>query len=363
MRLKAIAFGLVLAASACTSTAYDPGSGGGSGGTGGGAAGSGGGGSGGAGGAGGAGGGGGSTGGSGTARTGTISADQTWDGLNHVTGDVTVAAGVTLTIDAGAQVQVDAGKAIIVSGTVKVTGTAASTVAFTPTQMGMAWGGIQVNSGGSATISYADMSFPSTGLSCAAGAATCAADHTSVHDYTGAGMNIASTATFSYLTVEKGGGGGIFINAAATDTVTITDSTFHITGNDAVIGDGGNITFQYNHSYGSGGATPGVHCACHFATTGTVLVDHNNFEGATYGTMIGGMSATSKFNYNNLTGDANAYGSSGSPVNAQADLSKNYWGSDTAPIITGNTTNQPDPKTGLPADAFYKTMVTGTGPR
>ncbi|MDB4969366.1 MAG: hypothetical protein JWN44_5055, partial [Myxococcales bacterium] len=318
---------------------------------------------GGGGGGGGAGGGGGGSGGAvGTTKTGPIAADETWTGAISMTGDVTVNAGVTLTVAEGALVQVAAGKALLVNGTIKVVGTAAAPSSFKPIQMGMAWGGIEVNAGGSANLVYADFAQPTTALTCAAGAAACVADHIKVHDYTSVGVSVQSSATFTYLSIEKGGGGGILINAAAADTVKITDSTFHLTGGDAVIADGGNLTMQYSKSYGDGGASPGVHCACHFATPGTLLVDHNDFAGSSYGFMAGAMSATSKVNNNNFTGNTDAYGTSGSNVNAMADLSQNYWGGATAPAIGGNTTNQKNAQ-GLPANAFFATPVAGTGPR
>jgi hypothetical protein len=362
MRLSILTFGLLLVASGCTSTAYDPGSGGGgsAGSGGGGSAGSGGGGGGSAGTGGGGGGGGGVA--AGTEQSGPLAADATWTGLNHVTGDVTIASGATLTIDAGALVQFDAGKAIIVNGSIKVTGTTASTVNFAPLQMPGSWAGIEVNAGGSAAISYADLAMPATGISCAAGAAACAADHVKIHDYSSLGLSIQSAAAFSYLDVEKGSSGGLYVNAGAADTVTVTDSIFHITGGDAATCDGGNLTFQYNKSYGNGGTTPGQHCACHFNSMGTMLIDHNDFTDSTYGFMASNMNATSKVNNNNFTGDMNSYGTAGTNINAMADLSKNYWGAATAPVIGGNTTNQKDGQ-GMPADAFYATAVLGTGPR
>jgi hypothetical protein len=362
MRPKALAFALLLVASGCSSTAYEPGGGmnnGGGGGTGGG--GSGGAGGSGGGGSAGSGGGGGSAGG-GAAKSGTLSADEMWSGLIHVTGDVTVASGVTLTIAAGTLVQFDAGKAIVVNGTLTVSGTSASNVAFAPLQMPGSWAGVEVNAGGKATISYADMAMPSTGITCASGAAGCAGDHLKIHDYSAMGLSIAAAATFDYLDVEKGGAGGIYVNAGAADTVKVTDSTFHVTGGDAVICDAGNLTFQYNSSYGNGGATPGQHCACHFASTGTMLIDHNDFNDSTYGSMLSGMNAMSKVNNNNFSGDQIAYGTAGTNVSAMADLSQNYWGSATPPIIGGNTTNQKSAQ-GLPANAFYTSPVAGTGPR
>ena len=368
MRLSALAFGLLLVASACTTTAYTPmdpngvGGGGGGGGTaGGGGGGTGGGGTGGTGGGGGGGGGGGS-GGVGVAKSGPLSADETWTGAISVTGDVTVNAGVTLTIADGALVQVAAGKAIIVNGTIKVSGTAAQGVTFSPNPMPGSWGGIQVSMGGHATIGYSTMNYPSTALACAAGAATCVADHMKVLHFSASGLSIQSAATLSYLTVDTGGAGGIVINAGANDTVTITDSIFHATGGDAVVADAGNLTLQYSHMYGNMvGGNSGVHCATHFATKGVVLADHNIMEDANYGLMASDMAATSKLNLNNFIGYGTAANGGGaySPagantINPGVDLTNNYWNGGAPPANTG---------TAKTATTYTTAQVPGCGPR
>lgn len=346
MRLTSLAFGLVLIVSGCTTTAYDPGSGGGSGGSGGtgggGSAGSGGGGSAGS-------GGGGSGGGSGVGadKSGTLSADETWTGAINVTGDVTVASGVTLTVADGALVQVAAGKAIIVQGSIKIEGTAATGVTFTPNPTPGTWNGIQVQMGGSAAISYAQLKYPTTGLSCAAGAASCAMDHSKVLNFSSTGLLMQTKATLDHVTVDTGGSGGIVINAAAGETVTITDSIFHHTGGDAVIGNSGNLTLQYSHVYGDmTGGSAGVHCAMHIATTGVVLADHNILEDVNYGMMASNTDATSKINLNNFLGYGTASSAggggpyspaSGTTINPGVDLTNNYWNGDQPPTNTGTT--------------------------
>ena len=58
-------------------------------------------------------------------ESGTIAADETWtdvDGIIHITADVTVSPGVTLTLDPGTIVRVAAGAKLIVNGTVNVRG-------------------------------------------------------------------------------------------------------------------------------------------------------------------------------------------------------------------------------------------------
>jgi hypothetical protein len=297
----------------------------------------------------------------GTNASGTLSANTTWSGLTSVTGDVTVAKGATLTIAAGALVKFSAGKALIVNGSLKVVGTAASLVTMQPDPLPGSWGGVQVSAGGSAQISYATLNYPQTALTCSTGAAACNADHTNVTNYSGLGIMLQSSATLDHVKVENGGGGGLYAVAGATDTVKVTNSIFHATGGDAVTSDSGNFTFQFNHSYGNGGGTPQVHCACHFDTMGTLLVDHNDFDDTSVGFMASNMGDLSKVNYNNFSANAEVWSPASGNVNAKADLSKNYWGSATAPVIGGNTTNQK--VNGLPADAFYTAKVMGTGPQ
>jgi hypothetical protein len=361
MRLKALAFGVLLVVSGCVSTAYDPGTGGGggsagsggSGGTGGsaggGSAGSGGGGS------------GGGSGGVGSDKSGPIAADETWSGAINVTGDVTVNAGVTLTIADGALVQVAAGKSILVKGTIKVLGTSATGASFVPNPMPGTWDGIQVQSGGSATISYATMKYPTTGLSCATGAVGCAMDHSKISNFSSTGMSIQVTATLDHATVETGGSGGVVVLGGANDTVTITDSIFHATGGDAVIVDSGNITLKYSHMYGDmTGGNSGVHCATHIATTGLVLADHNILEDANYGLMASNMAAASKLNLNNFVGygsgtTGGAYSPAGSTtITPGVDLTNNYWNGQAPPTNTGTT---------LTTTTYQTTMVPGCGPR
>ncbi|HEY2743854.1 MAG TPA: right-handed parallel beta-helix repeat-containing protein [Polyangia bacterium] len=358
MRLLTFAFGLALAVTGCTTTAYDPGSGGSGGTGGGGSAGSGGGsGSGGSGG----GGGGSSTGGVGSDKSGTLSADETWSGAITITGDVTVAAGVTLTIADGTLIQVAAGKALLVAGTLLIQGTSATGVSFTPNPTPGTWDGIQVQMGGAATISYTTLNYPTTGLSCAAGVATCALDHSKVLNYGSVGITLMGPATIDHVTVDTGGSGGLLVQGGASDTVTITDSIFHHTGGDAVIADAGNMTLSYSHIYGDMvGGNAGVHCATHIATSGLIMADHNILEDANYGLMASNMTATSKINYNNFlnygsgsTGGAYSP-STGALITAGVDLTNNYWNGQAPPTGTGTT---------LTTTMYQTTQVPGCGPR
>ena len=100
--------------------------------------------------------------------TGTLVADETWTGMVTVTGDVTVPAGVTLTIDPGATIKFqalnddvgggDASRSeLFVQGTLVATGTSGSPIVFTSTATVPAagdWGGIVQAGGGDLSLDY-----------------------------------------------------------------------------------------------------------------------------------------------------------------------------------------------------------------
>ncbi|MCB1123932.1 MAG: LEPR-XLL domain-containing protein, partial [Verrucomicrobiae bacterium] len=69
-----------------------------------------------------------------TTWSGNISENTTWSDTIHVTGNITVAEGVTLTIDPGTVIKLDQQRLITVNGTVLANGTNADPIYFTSTQ-------------------------------------------------------------------------------------------------------------------------------------------------------------------------------------------------------------------------------------
>jgi hypothetical protein len=96
---------------------------------------------------------------------GLITANETWcaggDNIHYLTGDVTVQAGVTLTIAAGVTVDSSADawwEYLIIQGHLDIQGTLAQPVLLTRSNPGAPWGGIYFDGsagGGSGTINYA----------------------------------------------------------------------------------------------------------------------------------------------------------------------------------------------------------------
>jgi hypothetical protein len=67
----------------------------------------------------------------GVAKTGTISANETWSGAIEVTGNVTIPEGVSITVSAGAIVKFNPAVRLIIDGTFSAIGTSGSPITFT----------------------------------------------------------------------------------------------------------------------------------------------------------------------------------------------------------------------------------------
>lgn len=95
--------------------------------------------------------------------SGPLEGDATWAGIVHVTGDVLVPAGSTLTLQAGALVLLDGvrsgsnGADIDVQGAIRSLGTALSPVTFTAFDPNRAWGEIHHDHAAHSTYRYTDI--------------------------------------------------------------------------------------------------------------------------------------------------------------------------------------------------------------
>jgi hypothetical protein len=85
---------------------------------------------------------------------GTLTGNETWTSAMspiHVTGDVTVPSGITLTINSGVRVQFDSGKSLVIVGALKANGAAGGGNQVTFTASGTSWGHIYFNNSTSAS--------------------------------------------------------------------------------------------------------------------------------------------------------------------------------------------------------------------
>jgi parallel beta-helix repeat protein len=105
----------------------------------------------------------------GTAKSGTISVDETWDLAGSpywIEGDVTVENWVTLTIDPGVEVKFNGYYALYVDGILYSTGTSGNAIDITSNQTIPTpgyWNRIQINSSGQTEIRYTNISYSDFG--------------------------------------------------------------------------------------------------------------------------------------------------------------------------------------------------------
>ena len=88
---------------------------------------------------------------------GTLSGDLTWPSSTeyHVTSDLTIGAGSSLTIEPGTRVLLGEDINVFVNGELSILGESTDPVIFNALTPGQAWGGIDVRGNGSANIQYA----------------------------------------------------------------------------------------------------------------------------------------------------------------------------------------------------------------
>jgi hypothetical protein len=219
-----------------------------------------------------------------TEVSGHITANTTWTDTVHITGDVIINAGVTVTVAAGTVVNVTSPFGITVSGTLAIQGTKDRKVTFQPADVGTFWSHIVVPSGGVMTASYL-------------------------------------VQTSSGLTTSNSG------------KITLVDTQLSHAGGDLLMMSGGTLDMSYS-GIGLASGRDTTHCNMHVSGGVQLKVTHSNLSTASFGLMFyGGVNAD--FTHNNWFGN-------GTDVDTEAaypvtgDFSYSYFakGAPTNPGIT-----------------------------
>ncbi len=123
-------------------------------------------------------------------HSGNITADQRWcvqDNPHIVSGDISVNAGVTLTLEAGVQVYFNTGRALSVYGGLMAEGTATQPIIFTAVTPGDTYSRLQFLSGSRVRLDYCDISRSGSGWDAAVQieSSDVVIDHCTIHDNVG----------------------------------------------------------------------------------------------------------------------------------------------------------------------------------
>jgi hypothetical protein len=217
--------------------------------------------------------------------TANITADTTWSGLIRIQNDITVAAGVKVTVEPRSLIEVAAGVTITVAGTIEVDGVKDGIVTIRDLVANENWNAFKVDTG-TLNLAYAVM--------------------------TGGGITVSNTG-----------------HVIASDTRMSTVS------HDLLVISGGTIDIQYSWIGLAAGLTDTTHCDMHIQGGGpTVTVTHSNLSTAVYGVMLYTGTGVD-FTYDNWFGNATDIDETvGPPVSA--DIS-NSWFEAGVPTYSGLT--------------------------
>jgi hypothetical protein len=221
--------------------------------------------------------------GSGSNSANTISEDTTWSGTFDVTAELTIAAGVTVTVDPGTAIKFAPGTSVTVSGTLTAAGTKASPITIGAATAGGQHGGFKIPTGGVLNLTYV---------------------------------------TQTGGPIQTSGGKAVIVDTAMSGAA----------GGDFLIMSGGELDMTYSQ-IGLPTGQDSTHCNMHFGgpMANTIKVTNSNISATPYGLMFyGGTNAN--FTNNNWFGNQ-------IDVATQPGVSGDFTGSwfdETPPAALGN---------------------------
>jgi hypothetical protein len=273
--------------------------------------------------------------------SGAINADQSWSGTIVITGEATIAPGVTVTVEPGTEITAKDGVALHVSGTLDAVGTDAARLTLLPTADAQTWAGIVADTGGSVHLAYADGTDVATLLTCKEGAALCQLDHL---DFTGISQAIVAegTASLEASRITEVANGGVSVRGNG--NLHVVDSVVYTSSGDLVVASGGTMLIEYSEIGDTTGSYD--HCNFHIGAAASLTITRTNIINGVYGMMLGGTTGAS-ITYNNWMGNDTDL----SPVgtNITVDLTHNYW--EAGPPNLGAVYDTSNPELAIIADA------------
>lgn len=234
-----------------------------------------------------------------TSLSGALTASQSLSGTVILADDVTVPAGMTLTLAPGTVVKAASGKSLIVRGTLAATGTGQQKIVFQgkdATAPG-SWGGIAVASGGSATLGYVEIRHARQAFQALAGS-TFALDHALIEQSSNALILRASgpvTKTVIHALGSSQSGPPVDIaDSSPTFTDVLIDQSN--AGTDHIVVAGASSSPQFDHM-----ELTGCHCAFHFNDGTNINVTNSYIHDNYYALMLYGTKNVKFSNTNMVT--------------------------------------------------------------
>jgi len=206
-----------------------------------------------------------------------------------------------------------------VEGTLVVDGTADATVSMIQDDGATSWGGVVVQSGGSATIRYATGTKVDILMDCQAGAALCLLERI---DFQGVSkiVTAAGTATLKESSIVDMANGAVSVSGDG--NLTVQDTVLNTSTHDMVVASGGTLLVEYSDLGGT--ADTYEHCLFHIGSADAVTIRYNNISTGVYGMMIGGISGA-LVNHNNFEGNGSDTDVSEVGTVVNANFTENYW--------------------------------------